>query len=96
MENRNCGIDLLRLVLMFMVCVLHALGQGGVLSAFPVGSAGYRFFYLPETICYCAVDAFALISGYTAREGKKQKYARITEMWFQVFGILRLISACFS
>lgn len=28
-SQRNYGIDLLRLVLMFMVCILHVLGQGG-------------------------------------------------------------------
>ena len=26
--ERNYGIDLLRLVLMYMVCMLHTLGQG--------------------------------------------------------------------
>lgn len=33
MKERNYGIDLLRLVLMYMVCILHTLGQGGVLNA---------------------------------------------------------------
>ena len=33
MERRNVGIDLLKLVLMFMVCVLHTLTQGGALIA---------------------------------------------------------------
>lgn len=95
MENgkRNYGIDLLRLVLMFMICVLHTLGHGGILPAFPAGSFGYNFYWLPETLCYCAVDAFALISGYTAREGKKQNYARITEMWLQVFFYSFVITA---
>ena len=32
-SGRNHGIDLLRLVLMFMVCMLHTLGQGGILNA---------------------------------------------------------------
>ena len=32
-SGRNHGIDLLRLALMFMVCMLHTLGQGGILNA---------------------------------------------------------------
>ena len=32
-SNRNYGIDALRLLLMFMVCILHTMGQGGVLGA---------------------------------------------------------------
>ena len=37
-KERNYGIDLLRLVLMFMVCILHTLKQGGVLEACEAGS----------------------------------------------------------
>lgn len=32
-DKRNYGIDLLRLIAMFMVVILHVLGQGGVISA---------------------------------------------------------------
>lgn len=28
-KRRNYGIDLLRLISMFMVCILHTLGKGG-------------------------------------------------------------------
>ena len=31
-HNRNLGIDLLRIVSMFMIVLLHVLGQGGILS----------------------------------------------------------------
>ena len=37
-SGRNHGIDLLRLVLMFMVCMLHTLGQGGILNASAEGT----------------------------------------------------------
>lgn len=81
---RNRGIDLLRLVLMFMVCVLHTLGQGGVLNACAEHSVGYYTFWFLEVFAFCAVDGFALISGYTAKD-KPQKYTKIVEMWFQAF-----------
>ena len=34
-QQRNSGIDFLRMVSMFMVVVLHVLGQGGILAALP-------------------------------------------------------------
>jgi len=83
-KNRNYGIDLLRLVLMFMVCTLHVLGQGGILDASIVGSTGYLIFWFLEIFSYCAVDAFAIISGYTA-QNKQRQYDKIVNMWFQVF-----------
>ena len=38
--ERNYGIDLLRLVLMYMVCMLHTLGQGGTLRGMPSRNSG--------------------------------------------------------
>ncbi|MGT2963782.1 acyltransferase family protein [Streptococcus acidominimus] len=83
-QQRNYGIDLLRLVLMFMVCMLHVLGQGGILATVPVGSLGHRVFWLIEIASYCAVDSFAIISGYTATN-RRHRYERIVSMWFQAF-----------
>lgn len=79
--RRNYGIDLLRLVLMYMVCLLHTLGQGGILSASPAGTVRYGAFWFLEIAAYCAVDGFALISGYTASE-KKPNSAKIVSLWF--------------
>ena len=84
MQSRNYGIDCLRLVLMYMVCLLHVLGQGGILVASKEGTLNYYVFWFLEIFAYCAVDGFALISGYTANN-KKRKYEKIVEMWFQVF-----------
>ena len=53
-DRRNYGIDLLRLVAMFMVVILHVLGQGGVLSA-TTGDKHHIAWFL-ETAAYCAVD----------------------------------------
>ena len=82
-NERNYGIDLLRLVLMYMVCMLHTLGHGGILNACRAGSLEYKIFFMIEILCYCAVDAFAIISGYVAID-KPRKYEKIVEMWFQV------------
>lgn len=83
-KKRNYGIDLLRLVLMFMVCMLHTLGQGGILDASEKGSLGFGTFWFLEILSYCAVDGFAFISGYMAAD-KPRKYEKLVEMWFQAF-----------
>ena len=43
-KERNYGIDLLRVVLMYMVCMLHTLGRGGILGASAAGTRGYKSF----------------------------------------------------
>ena len=99
MENnsRNYGIDLLRLVLMFMVCMLHILTQGGVLNSI-TSSLNWSIYYFLEVLCYCAVDAFAIISGYVGYN-RKTKYERIMYLWFEVlfYGlVLTSIFKCFG
>lgn len=94
-KERNYGIDCLRLVLMYMVCILHTLGQGGILDASIAGTAGYKTFWLIETASYCAVDGFALISGYTAAN-KPRKYEKLVEMWFQVFFYSFIVTMIFT
>ena len=83
-NERNYGIDLLRLVLMYMVCILHTLGQGGILEACEPGTTEYRTFWFLEILSYCAVDGFAIISGYTAVD-KPRKFEKLADMWFQAF-----------
>lgn len=81
--ERNYGIDLLRLVFMFMVCLYHTLGHGGILKA-SSGTEGYKAFWFFEIISCCAIDGFAVISGYTASV-RSHKYFKIVDMWFQTF-----------
>lgn len=83
-KERNYGIDLLRLVLMYMVCMLHTLLHGGILEASAVGSVGHKVFWFMEVLSYCAVDSFAIISGYMATD-KPKRYEKLVEMWFQAF-----------
>ena len=96
--KRNYGIDLLRLISMFMVCVLHTIGQGGVLESCKEGTIEYAAYYLLGAACYCAVDVFALISGYVATQ-RRRDHSRLVNMWLQVFFysiVLTLILSAFS
>ena len=94
-EKRNNGIDILRFVLMFMICILHVLGQGGVIKASETGSIQNNLFWLLEVICFGAVDCFALISGYIAKD-KRQKYDKIVNIWFQVFFYSFILNSIFT
>ena len=66
MEQRNRGIDLLRMTAMWMVVILHILNKGGVLAAAAPLFAGQGTARLLETAAYCAVNCYGLISAYVA------------------------------
>lgn len=83
-RERNYGIDLLRMLAMFMVTVLHVLGQGGVLGRVHPYSGQYLVSWFLEIAAMGSVNLYALISGYV---GVKSKY-RVTNLvvlWLQVF-----------
>ena len=95
-DNRNYGIDILRIISMFYVVMLHCLGHGGIIYNATVNSIQYKTSWLMEIICYCAVDIFALISGYVAYSNsyKKTNYANYVILWLEIvfYGILGVIS----
>lgn len=64
MKEKNYGIDALRMLAMFMVVILHILIQGGVLNASGRFLSQYEAGWLLESVAFCAVDVYALISGY--------------------------------
>ncbi len=83
-KERNYGIDLLRIVSMFMVVILHVLGEGGVLSNTGSLTLKGELAWFIEIACYCAVNCYALISGYVAINSKR-KWRTFISLWFQVF-----------
>lgn len=83
MEKRNHSIDALRMLAMYMIVILHILGQGGVLNASSRFSGQYEAGWFLEIAAYCAVDIYALISGYIGVRSK-YSFSRIIELWLQV------------
>ena len=82
-KQRHCGIELLRMLSMFFICVLHTLGQGMVLSYSKAGTPGYAVAWFLETGAYCAVNCYALISGFVGRKSKF-KLSRPLIIWLEV------------
>ena len=74
--QRNYGIDLLRIVSMIMIVTLHVLGKGGVLKNTVPLSYRYEVAWFLETASYCAVNCYAINSGYVAVKSKF-KYSKI-------------------
>lgn len=95
-RERNVGIDLLRIVSMMFVLTLHVLGHCGVLSgAWQTGAFHYHTAYFLEIAAYCAVNCYALISGYVGIRSR-YKYTNIIMLWLQVFFYMGLITLIFS
>lgn len=82
MEERNYGIDILRIVSMVGVMSLHILGHGGVLDHTRILSINYNLAWLLEVIAYCAVDCFVLITGYVTIH-TKYKPSNLFLLWLQ-------------
>lgn len=83
MKNRNYGVDALRMLAMFMVVILHILNQGGILNASERFTSQYEAGWLLQTAAFCAVDVYALISGFVSCYAK-YRYRNIIELWLQV------------
>ena len=92
--KRNYGIDFLRCFSMFMVAMLHILGHGGILNNATSGSLNYGVAWFLETMAYCAVNCYALISGFVGTKAK-YRYTNIVMLWLQVVFYTILITFLF-
>lgn len=97
-RKRNYGIDLLRVVAMFFVVVLHCFGHGGVLNSAVPNSVQYKTSWIVEIAAYCAVDIFAMISGYVmfSNNKKKMDISKYLSLWLQVVFYGIVITAIFN
>ena len=85
-SERNHGIELLRIFAMLLAAVLHILKKGGVITASEGNLAAYSTVWLLEAAAYCAVNCYALISGYVGYSDRPKplRLARYIELWLQV------------
>lgn len=86
MQKRNYGIDLFRIVSMFMIVFNHVLLMGGILSKtteLGVGTLKYDLVWFLDILCYGAVNCYALISGYVGVDSRF-KLQNIVRLWAQV------------
>ena len=88
--KRNYGIDLLRIVSMLMVVYLHVLKSSNMLFDHLIVGAKHDVLWLTEMAAYCAVNSYALISGYVGF-GRRFKLSNILQLWMEVVFYLLVI-----
>ena len=97
-EQRNYGIDALRILATYMICTLHILGHGGVFENTSPSAPAYMVVWALECFAYCAVNCYGLISGYVAAKHKSTggTIKRLSKLWLQVeFYMLSLFALSF-
>ncbi len=67
---------------MYMVCMLHTLGHGGILAGTAADPVKHSIVWFFEIAAFCAVNCFALISGYVGIKAKF-KYRNLFRLWLQ-------------
>lgn len=94
MKTRDYNVDLFRVLATIFVIILHVLGQGGILESASPGGAKYWVAWSLEILAYCAVNCFALISGYVM-VNKTTRLRNIISTWFTVLFYSVLITGLF-
>lgn len=92
--KRRSGLDLYKILAMLMVAILHTLGQGGVLAATSSGTLEYGCAWTLECAAYCAVDCFALCTGYLCLKARNS-FSKLLETWVQLFFYSAVITLLF-
>ena len=82
-QEREYGIDALRIAAMWMVVILHILRQGGVLEGLGKGSFRYMAGWFLEAAAYGAVNCYGLISGYVGVKAR-HRISSVAALWVQV------------
>lgn len=83
MEHRNYGIDLSRITAMLMIIIMHVLLYGGLLESTEPFTLRHWVVWGIYVFCFCAVNCYALISGYLMWN-KHPNIARLLGIWVQV------------
>ena len=65
---------------MIAVVILHVQVFGGVINNVKEFSLNYELAWTLETICYCAVDVYVIITGYVYA-GKKASLSKLVSLW---------------
>ena len=81
-KTRNSNIELLRLVLMFMVVLLHfnndTMGGAFVYARnFPAENFTLHFL---ESLSVCAVNCFMIVSGYFLYTNRRIKFSKVADI----------------
>lgn len=84
MKTYNKGIELLRIIAMFMILTVHITGAGGIIKvAESYGGVKYAIVSIIVVAFYCHVNCYALISGYVGLNSTF-KFSKLINIWIQI------------
>lgn len=85
-KKRQSNIELLRVITMLGVIILHYNNPsiGGAMKYAVPGSLNFYVLYILESVFVCAVDLFALISGFFLCTSYKRSCWKVIELLVQV------------
>ena len=93
--KRNYGIDSLRIAAMFFVTALHIVGIGGIITGSTLLSPQFLTAQLLRIAMLCAVNCYALISGFAGWD-KKPKLSGLVFLWLRAVLFCLLATCLFS
>ncbi len=94
-KQRNLGIELFRIVAMLLIVLLHVLGRGGVYSNAEYLSVNYKIAWFLETVAFCSVNCYAVISGFVGVRSQF-RFRKIVYLWLEVAFITLTTTALFA
>lgn len=97
-REHHYGLDLLRIISMFMIVITHVLGKGGLRSSVAGAGESDSYFvvtWVIQVLVYGAVNCYALISGYVGA-CSTYKYSKLLNIWLQVFFYTFTITTVFA
>lgn len=93
-NERNYGIDFLRIVAMMMVCMIHSNNKGGIMASAAANPLNTKIAWFLQVAAYGAVNCYAMISGYVGMKSK-HKYANLIYLYIQVVFYILCATAFF-
>ncbi len=94
-NSRNYGLDFLRIICMIMIPVLHINVNGGIMPNCHDKPILHAMSLLIECFSICAVNCYALISGYVSY-GRKTKYSNLLYLYLQVVVYILVITGIYA
>lgn len=92
MHKHNDGLDLLRILSAIQIPILHVIGQGGLLGS---GSGHIDVIWFLEIASMCAVNCFAMLSGYVDA-GRHWRWSSMLRLHLTVSFYTLSITAVFA
>ena len=83
MNNRNWGIEGMKVFSMLLIITLHIFIHSDLILSPAFTSLEKNVYYLGQSICMCGVNCYAIITGYLCLDSKF-RISRFLNFWLCV------------